>query len=229
MSRSLIHLDLEEKAYIALFISEDEDYTFDETGLWYPLTIACAISRHVPLVCPMTSSVSYLVDRAFDGLFNKQYRLCPQGFKDFVVNSKGILYAKDITAEEKHHILEGSAFVLTTDLKVREVACSKGIPYAFIAHDGNLELEKVFLNHWRAEDDGLMNSLISTLSMFPPQSWIEKNGICGNGRKMPQYIGPLNPEHPRRVPNGFLNPTITRHARHLGLEFRDERARNFNS
>src|SRR5262249_40397825 len=39
----------------------------------------------------------------------------------------------------------------------------------------------------------------------------------------------LNPDHPRRVPNGYFNRTITRHARCTGLEFRNERARNLDS
>src|SRR5262249_50017500 len=49
-----------------------------------------------------------------------------------------------------------------------------------------------------------------------------------NGRKMPQ-LRSLNPDHLRRVPNGYFNRTITRHARRTGLEFRPERARNLDS
>src|SRR5262245_57486942 len=47
--------------------------------------------------------------------------------------------------------------------------------------------------------------------------------------KCPNILRSLNPDHPWSVSNGYFNRTITRHARHAGLEFRPERARNLDS
>lgn len=119
--------------YITLFLKEVNSTPLQKQLLRLPLTLACLISEHSRLVFPMRSSVSWIIDSAFDEVLSHLDLTRHKTLKDFVANSKGILYAKDLTIEESARVLEQAAFTLTTDEKIEEIALEKGLPHAFMS------------------------------------------------------------------------------------------------
>src|SRR5262245_421038 len=101
--------------YMALFLKEISGAPLRKSLLWLPLALACLISEYSRLVFPMRSSVSWLIDSAFDEVLRYLDLGKHRTLKDFVAKSKGILYAKDLTAKERARVLERAAFILTTD------------------------------------------------------------------------------------------------------------------
>jgi hypothetical protein len=73
------------------------------------LIFAFLLSAHIRLVFPMRSSVSRDVDRVFD-----------QALRGAPMVSKGIVYQKDLPAEEMASLLEWADFVLTSDIAIQQ-------------------------------------------------------------------------------------------------------------
>lgn len=88
----------------------------------------------------MRSSVSRIIDSTFDEVLRCLDLGRHKTLKDFVTNSKGILYAKDLTVEESERVLERAAFILTTDEKIEEAALEKKLPHLFISRPYGKEL-----------------------------------------------------------------------------------------
>jgi hypothetical protein len=115
------------------FLKEVSCAPLRKSLLWSPLALACSISEYSRLVFPMRSSVSWIIDSAFDEVFKYLDLGRHRTLKDFVTNSKGILYAKDLTAEESTCVMERAAFILTTDERIEEVALEKMLQHVFIS------------------------------------------------------------------------------------------------
>jgi hypothetical protein len=126
--------------YVALFLKEVSCAPLRKSLLWLPLALACSISEYFRLVFPMRSSVSRIIDSAFDEVLKYLDLRRHKTLKDFVTNTKGILYAKDLTAEESTSVMERAAFILTTDEKTEEVALEKRLPHVFISRCYEREL-----------------------------------------------------------------------------------------
>jgi hypothetical protein len=126
--------------YAALFLKEVSGDPLHRNLLWLPLALACSISEYSRLIFPMRSSVSRIIDSTFDEVFRYLDLGRHKTLKDFVTNSKGILYAKDLTVEESARVLERAAFILTTDEKIEEVALEKRLPHVFISQCYGREL-----------------------------------------------------------------------------------------
>jgi hypothetical protein len=131
----------EEEPYMALFLKEVNHNTIDRQRLRLPLIAACSISKHIRLVLPMSRSASPIVDDVFNELFKYQSQINPQAFKDFVVRSKGILYANDTTTEEEGHILRCAKFLMTTDVGIWRSALDMRLPSVFISQYENKKAE----------------------------------------------------------------------------------------
>jgi hypothetical protein len=124
-------MDLDTK-YAALFLKEVNGGAIRKSSLWQPLALACLISEYSRLLFPMRSSVSSIVDSAFDESLKYLERGKHKTLKDFVTNSQGILYLKDLSVEESARVLEYAAFTLTTDEKIEETALEEKLPHIFI-------------------------------------------------------------------------------------------------
>jgi hypothetical protein len=146
--RILERLGLREEPYLALFLKEVNDPVIDKKKFRLLLVAACLLSKHTQLIFPVSGSISRLIDEVFDDLFKKR----PQMFKDFVVKSKGIVYAKDLTTREKNRILEYAAFVVTTDERILKVALNKKLPCACISQCENTTPEIIISNYEGVED-----------------------------------------------------------------------------
>jgi hypothetical protein len=96
----------------------------------------------------MKSSVSRIIDSAFDEMLKHLERRGHKILKGFVMNSKGILYAKDLTAEEHARVMERAALILTTDENIERMALEKRLPHAFISqcHGDGLNVSVQYLN-----------------------------------------------------------------------------------
>jgi hypothetical protein len=149
--RILERLGLREEPFIALFLKEVDGPVIDKQKFRVPLIAACLLSTHIQLVFPVSGSVSRLIDEVFDELFKSRSQM----FKDFVVRSKGIVYAKDLTTEEKKQILEYAAFVITTDKRILKVALNKQLPCAYISQWKNTEPEIIVLHNEVVKTDVL--------------------------------------------------------------------------
>src|SRR5215510_13613997 len=136
--------------YVALFLKEVSCAPLRKSLLWSPLALACSISEYSSLVFPMRSSVSWIIDSAFDEMLKYLDLGRHKTLKEFVTNSKGILYAKDLTAEESTRVMERAAFILTTDETIEKVALEKKLPHVFISRCHGRELN-VRVRH--LEDD----------------------------------------------------------------------------
>jgi hypothetical protein len=124
-------MDLDTK-YAALFLKEVNGAALRKSSLWQPLALACLISEYSRLVFPMRSSVSSIIDSAFDESLRYLDRGKHKMLKDFVTNSQGILYVKDLAVEESARVLEYATFTLTTDEKIEETALEEKLPHIFI-------------------------------------------------------------------------------------------------
>jgi len=129
-----------ETRYMALFLKEVSGAPLHKRLLWLPLALACSISEYSRLVFPMRSSISWVIDSAFDEVLRYLDMGRHKTLKDFVTNSKGILYAKDLTVEENARVLECAAFILTTDEKIEEIALEKRLPHVFISRGYGREI-----------------------------------------------------------------------------------------
>lgn len=136
--------------YTALFLKEVSDAPLRRSSLWQPLALACSISEYSRLVFPMRSSASRIIDSVFDEVLKYLDLGRHKTLKDFVTNSKGMLYAMDLTVEESTRVLECAACILTTDEKIEEIALEKRLPYVFISRCYGRELN-VMVRH--LEDD----------------------------------------------------------------------------
>jgi hypothetical protein len=119
--------------YAALLLEEVNSAPLLKRSLRFPLALACSVSEYYPLVFPMKSSASRIIDSAFDEALKYLDRGGRKILKDFVTNSKGILYAKDLTAEERARVLECAALILTTDENIERVALENRLPHVFIS------------------------------------------------------------------------------------------------
>jgi hypothetical protein len=126
---------------MALFLKEISGAPLRKGLLWLPLALACLISEYSRLVFPMRSSVSWVIDSAFDEVLRYLDLGKHRTLKDFVAKSKGILYAKDLTAKESARVLERAAFILTTDEKIAHIALGKRLPHVFISQPYGKELD----------------------------------------------------------------------------------------
>jgi hypothetical protein len=152
-------LSLEEGPYMALFLKEVNHTIIDKQKLRLPLLAACSMSKHIRLILPMSQPTSILVDGVFNELFKCQSRADRQALKDFVVGSKGILYAKDITLEEEKYILRYATFLMTTDVRIWRTALSIRLPNAFISQCENKEPEILVSTHGDIEDARLIHTI----------------------------------------------------------------------
>jgi hypothetical protein len=152
-------LGLQEEPYLALFLKEVNDPIIDERKCLLPLLVACSLSKHTRIILLVSGPASRLIDEVFDKLFRSRLQM----LKDFVVSSKGIVYAKDLTAEEKSQILECAAFVVTTDNRISKVARSKKLPYAYISQREDKKPEIAVLNYERLGDRCFKHSLMTAL------------------------------------------------------------------
>ena len=150
---------MQEGPYLALFLKEVNDPVINKQEFLLPLLAACSLSKHTRLIFPVSSSVSRFIDEVFDELFKSRYQM----FKDFVVRSKGIVYAKDLTAGEKSQILECAAFVITTDERISKAARSKKLSYAYISQRENKWPEIIVSNYERVEDRRFEHILMGVL------------------------------------------------------------------
>lgn len=157
--RILEKLGLREEPYLAFLLKEANDPTIDKQRFLAPLLAACLLSEHIQLIFPVIGSISGLIDEAFDELFKSH----PQLFKDFVAKSKGIVYAKDLTPEEKSEVLKCAAFVITTDKRISKVALSKKLPFAYISQCENIEPEITVLNYEGIKDRCFNHGLMAAL------------------------------------------------------------------
>jgi hypothetical protein len=154
-------LNIGEISYAALFLKEINQTTIDTQQLRLPLIAACSMSKYIPLILPVDQSASLLVDDTFNELFKCQSQIDPRSFKDFVVRSKGILYAKDTTAEEEKHILRHATFLMTTDVRIWRTALSRSLPNAFISQSESKEPEIMISNHKGIRDKRLRHAISS--------------------------------------------------------------------
>jgi hypothetical protein len=157
--RILEKLGLREEPYLAFIFKEADDPTSDIQKFLAPLLAACLLSEHIQLIFPVIESVSRLIDEAFDELFKSHSQL----FKDFVPKSKGIIYAKDLTPEEKSEVLKYAAFVITTDKRISKVALSKKLPFAYSSQSENIDPEIIVLNYEEIKDGCLDHGLMEAL------------------------------------------------------------------
>jgi hypothetical protein len=123
----------EREPYIALFLGRAADDPLQKDALWLPLVVASLISDEFRLVLPIESSATQAIDSAFDGALKALELGGYRTIKEFVANSKGVQYAKDLSAEEKEIVLEDASFALTTDEGARKAALGKGLPHVFIS------------------------------------------------------------------------------------------------
>lgn len=144
---------------MALFLKEVNHTLIDKQKLRLPLLAACAMSKHIRLILPMSQSTSILVDGVFNELFDRQSRINPQALKDFVAESKGILYAKDVTPEEEKYVLRQAAFLMTTDMRIWKTALSIRLPNAFISHRENKAPEIIVSTHGANEEERLIHNI----------------------------------------------------------------------
>jgi hypothetical protein len=147
VSEALEKLGLKDGPYMALFLKEVNDVAIDKRQLRLPIIVACAMSKHIRIIFPMSNSVSCLVDDVFESLFRRQFQIAPKVYKEFVVGSKGILYAKDLTFEEEMSVLQYATFTMTTDVKICGMALKRMLPCAFVAQDENSKPEIILSNH----------------------------------------------------------------------------------
>jgi hypothetical protein len=157
--RTLERFGLPEQPYLALFLKEVNDPIIDKQKIRLPLLVAYSLSKHAQLILPISGSVSRSIDEVFDELFKSQSQM----FKDFVLRSKGIFYAKDLSAGEKSRILECAAFVITTDKRISKVALNKKLPYAYISQCENEAPEIHLSNYERVEDRYFKHNLMAAL------------------------------------------------------------------
>lgn len=94
-------MELCEKPFAALFLSDWEGGE-NKTRLLF-LTLAYLLSEHIPFVFPISSEKCHFVDRQFDEVL-----------KGLLLNSKGIIYQKDLATEQLSKLL-GQASLLLTD------------------------------------------------------------------------------------------------------------------
>ena len=126
--------------YTALFLKEVDSPALLGNPPWAPLALACFISESSPLILPLRSSISRIIDSAFDEILRYLELGKFKTLKDFVANSKGILYAKDLAMKERVSVLERASLILTTDEKVEELALVKNLPHVFISSHEETEL-----------------------------------------------------------------------------------------
>jgi len=126
--------------YAALILKEVSGDPLHKGLLRPPLTLACLISEYSRLIFPMRGSVSPIIDSVFDEALRYLNLGAYQTLKEFVTNSKGILYAKDLAAHERAGVLEHAAFILTTDDKIEEMALEEKLPHVFISQCYGREL-----------------------------------------------------------------------------------------
>jgi hypothetical protein len=97
--------------YAALILKEVSGDPLHKGLLRSPLTLACLISEYSRLIFPMRGAVSPIIDSVFDEALRYLDLEAYQTLKEFVTNSKGILYAKDLAADERAGVLEHAAFI----------------------------------------------------------------------------------------------------------------------
>jgi len=128
-----VSANLEGEPYVALFLRELKNVHSHENLVWISLAIACSISEKFCIVLHMSKSVSRLIDFILDDVLRVFELSEHKTLKDFVSNSKGILYAKDLDIEDQTCVLEHAVFVLTTDKQVERVMRKKKLPHAFMS------------------------------------------------------------------------------------------------
>ncbi|HKX26490.1 MAG TPA: hypothetical protein VJ302_02245 [Blastocatellia bacterium] len=150
---------MQEGPYLALFLKEVNDPDLDKRKFLSLLLLACSLSKHTRLIFPVSGSVSRFIDEVFDELFKSRRQM----FKDFVVGSKGIVYAKDLTAGETIQLLECAASVITTDERISKAARINKLSYAYISPRENRWPEITVSDYERVEDRHFEHSLIAVL------------------------------------------------------------------
>ncbi len=85
------------------------------------LTLAFLLSARLRFHFPMSDEVSQEVDRAFD-----------QVLKDLPMESKGIVYRKDLRGDGKNGLIEGAKLVITSDIQIQERMNAGSTPNIFL-------------------------------------------------------------------------------------------------
>jgi hypothetical protein len=145
----------EDKPYATIVIDESVDESVQGDGLIAVLKLTYVLSAFIYFIFPMEARVTQIIDSAFDKVFGKG-----------AINSKGIMYAKNISECEIARLLEHTTFVLTTNTQMWRTALEIGLPYVYFSRDHQQfhYLEFNYLD--RIQDEELKQSLIRCLQQY---------------------------------------------------------------
>jgi hypothetical protein len=107
--------------YAVIALDERDFGPHSSRELSISLTLAFLISAQLRFDFPMSDEGSREIDRAFD-----------QVLKDLPMESKGIVYRKDLRRDEKICLIEGAKLVITSDLQIQKRMDAGSSPNIFL-------------------------------------------------------------------------------------------------
>ena len=110
-----------DEQYAVIALDERDFGPHSRHELSISLTLAFLLSARLRFYFPMSNDVSMEVDRAFD-----------QVLKNLPMESKGILYRKDLRCDGKICLIEGAKLVITSDLQIQERMDAGSSPNIFL-------------------------------------------------------------------------------------------------